>query len=263
MVLAIDIGNTNIVIGCLKSEKEVAFVERLSTDTTKTVLEYAISIKNVLELYKIDARHLDGAIISSVVPPVTNQIRESVEKVTGIEPMVVGPGMKNGLQIKMDNPAQVGSDLIVDAVAAVQEHKPPLIIIDMGTATTISVVDRDKNYIGGMILPGIRVSLDSLISKTSQLSKISLEAPKRLIGKNTIECMKSGVVHGNASCLDGMIDRIEDELGGKATVLATGGLAKVIVPHCKHEIIIDDALLLKGLLVIYLKNKEEFKRRKK
>lgn len=263
MVLAIDIGNTNIVIGCLKSEEDVAFVERLSTDTTKTVLEYAISIKNVLELYKIDAKGLEGVIISSVVPPVTNAIKESVEKVTGLEAMVVGPGVKNGLQIKMDNPAQVGSDLIVDAVAALNEHKPPLIVVDMGTATTISVVDKEKNYIGGMIMPGIRVSLDSLISRTSQLSKISLEAPKRLIGKNTTECMKSGIVHGNAACLDGMIERIEEELGEPATVLATGGLAKVIVPHCKHKIIIDDALLLKGLLLIYLKNQDEGKRKKK
>ena len=177
--------------------------------------------------------------------------------------MVVGPGVKNGLHIQMDNPAQVGSDLIVNAVAALHEYQPPLIVIDMGTATTLSVVDRERNYIGGMILPGIRVSLDSLVSRTSQLSKISLEAPKRLIGKNTTECMKSGVVHGNAACIDGMIERIEAELGEKATVLATGGLAQVIIPHCYHEIIVDDALLLKGLLLIYLKNQEEPKKRRR
>lgn len=263
MVLAIDIGNTNIVIGCLRTAEDVVFVERLSTDATKTVLEYAISIKNVLELYGIEGKDLDGVIISSVVPPVTNQMRESVEKVTGLKAMVVGPGVKNGLHIQMDNPAQVGSDLIVNAVAALHEYQPPLIVIDMGTATTLSVVDRERNYIGGMILPGIRVSLDSLVSRTSQLSKISLEAPKRLIGKNTTECMKSGVVHGNAACIDGMIERIEAELGEKAMVLATGGLAQVIIPHCYHEIIVDDALLLKGLLLIYLKNQEEPKKRRR
>ena len=147
-----------------------------------------------------------------------------------------------------------GSDLIVNAVAALAEHPLPLIIIDMGTATTISVVDDKKNYIGGMILPGIRVSLDSLVNRTSQLQRISLEAPKRLIGKNTGECMKSGVIHGNAACIDGMIDRIEKELKKKATVVATGGLAGTIIPHCTHKIILDDALLLKGLLQIYQKN---------
>lgn len=256
MILAIDIGNTNIVLGCLNSEEDIMFVERLSTDRTKTVLEYAISIKNVLEIYNIHSEHLEGAVISSVVPQVTNMIRESVQKVTGRDPVVVGPGVKNGLHIKMDNPAQVGSDLIVDAVAGIHKYKAPLIIIDMGTATTICVVDKDQNYIGGMILPGVRGSLDSLVSRASQLSNISLEAPKRLIGKNTIECMQSGIIHGNAACLDGMIDRIEDELGEKATVLATGGIAGVIIPHCRHEIILDDALLLKGLLLIYMRNKK-------
>ena len=155
----------------------------------------------------------------------------------------------------MDNPAQVGSDLIVNAVAAIHEHKAPLIIIDMGTATTISVVDKNQNYIGGMIIPGIRISLDALTSRTSQLPRISLDAPKKIIGKNTIDCMKSGVLNGNASCIDGMIDRIEKELGEHATVIATGGLAKSIIPHCVKDIIIDDELLLKGLWLIYQKNK--------
>ncbi len=262
MILAIDIGNTNIVLGCLNSEEDIMFVERLSTDRVKTVLEYAISIKNVLEMYDICPDSLEGAIISSVVPQVTSRIKESVQKVTGCIPLIVGPGVKNGMHIRMDNPAQVGSDLIVDAVAGIHQYKAPLIIIDMGTATTICVVDENQDYIGGMILPGVRGSLDSLVSRASQLSNISLEAPKRLIGKNTIECMQSGIIHGNAACLDGMIDRIEEELGQKATVLATGGIAGVIIPHCRHKIILDDALLLKGLLLIYLKNKDEPRRKK-
>ncbi|HIR28297.1 MAG TPA: type III pantothenate kinase [Candidatus Choladousia intestinigallinarum] len=253
MILAIDIGNTNTVIGCCK-DNEILFVERLSTDSSRTVLEYAISIKNVLELYQIQPGALKGSIISSVVPPLTNLFRDAIRKIVGKEPMIVGPGVKTGLNILMDNPGQVGSDLIVNAVAALAEHPVPLIIIDLGTATTISVVDSKKNYIGGMILPGIRVSLDSLVNRTSQLHRISLEAPKRLIGKNTAECMKSGVIHGNAACIDGMIDRIEKELKTKATVIATGGLAGSIIPHCTHEIILDDALLLKGLLYIYKKN---------
>ena len=168
---------------------------------------------------------------------------------------IVGPGVKTGLNILMDNPAQVGSDRIVNAVAAINEYPAPLIIIDMGTATTFCVVDEKKNYIGGMILPGVRISLDALTSRTSQLSRISIEAPKKTIGKNTIDCMKSGIINGNAACIDGMVQRIERELGQKATVLATGGLAKKIVPYCEQKIIVDDELLLKGLRLIYNKNK--------
>lgn len=253
MILAIDIGNTNIVIGCIKNE-EILFVERLSTDSTKTVLEYAISFKNVLEIYHLNPSEIEGSIISSVVPPVTNMIKDAVKKITDKNIIVIGPGVKTGLNILMDNPAQLGSDLVVNAVAGIAEYKPPLIIIDMGTATTISVVDKKNNYIGGMILPGIRVSSDSLTSRTSQLPRISVEAPKKLIGTNTIDCMKSGLIYGNASCIDGIISRIEKELGSKATVIATGGLAECIIPHCMKDIIIDDALLLKGLKLIYQKN---------
>jgi type III pantothenate kinase len=254
MILAIDIGNTNIVIGCIKGD-DILFVERLSTDTTKTVLEYAISFKNVLEMYHLDPDDFQGSIISSVVPPVTNIVKEAAIKIAGMDVIVVGPGVKTGLNILMDNPAQLGSDLVANAVAGIAEYKTPLILIDMGTATTISVVDKKNNYIGGMILPGIRVSSDSLTSRTSQLPRISVEAPKKLIGTNTIDCMKSGMIYGNASCIDGMIQRINKELGEQATVVATGGLAPSIIPHCQEEIIIDDALLLKGLKLIYQKNK--------
>lgn len=254
MILAIDIGNTNIVIGCCDDEK-IYFIERLSTNHPKTELEYAISFKNVLELYGIDPSQIEGGIISSVVPPITNIVRASAEKVLGKTVKIVGPGVKTGLNILMDNPAQVGSDRIVNAVAAINEYPVPLIIIDMGTATTFCVVDEKKNYIGGMILPGVRISLDALTSRTSQLSRISIEAPKKTIGKNTIDCMKSGIINGNAACIDGMVQRIERELGQKATVLATGGLAKKIVPYCEQKIIVDDELLLKGLRLIYNKNK--------
>jgi type III pantothenate kinase len=255
MILAIDIGNTNIVVGCLK-EDQILFTERMSTDPNKTVLEYAIGFKTVLELYHISPGDLTGSIISSVVPPVTNTVREAIGKITHHPVMVVGPGVKTGLNILMDNPAATGADLIVNAVAAIAEYPCPLIIFDFGTATTASVVDRKKNYIGGMIIPGLRISLDALTSRTSQLRKISLEAPKKIIGTNTIDCMKSGLLCGNAAMLDGIVERIEDELGEKATVLATGGLANLIVPLCKKDIILDDTLLLRGLRRIYLKNQE-------
>lgn len=255
MILAIDMGNTNIVIGCI-DDKKIYFVETLSTDLSKTELEYAIGFKTVLELYKIDVESITGSILSSVVPPLSNIIKSAVEKIVGLSPLVIGSGIKTGLNILMDNPKQLGSDLVVDAVAALNEYGAPSIVIDCGTATTLSVIDKNKNYIGGQILPGVKISLDSLVSRTSQLSRISLEAPKKIIGKNTLDCMKSGIIFGSASCIDGMIDRIEEELGYKTTVIATGGLAKVIVPHCKRKIILDNNLLLKGLKIIYDKNLE-------
>ena len=170
--------------------------------------------------------------------------------------MVLAAGVKTGLNIKIDNPAQLGADLVANAVAGIHNYPVPLIIIDMGTATTLSVVDEKKQYIGGMILPGPRISLDALTARASQLSGISLEAPKHIVGKNTIECMKSGIVYSNAAAMDGMIERIEEEIECKATVVATGGLAKSIIPHCKREVILDEELMLKGLYIIYEKNKQ-------
>ena len=253
MLLAIDIGNTNIVLGCIENDK-VLFTERISTDRRKTDLEHAISLKTIMELHHIQPYQLTGAIISSVVPPITSVISQALEKLTGQKAMIVGPGIRTGLNIKMDNPSSVGADLITGAVAAIASYPLPCIIIDMGTATTMVVIDSDKTYIGGMIIPGLRVSLDSLTSSTSQLPNISLDPPKRLIGRNTIDCMKSGIMYGNASLIDGMIDRIEEELGCRATVVATGGLAGRVTNLCRHEIILDDELLLRGLKLIYDKN---------
>ena len=254
MILAIDMGNSNIVIGCIDDEKSY-FEERLSTDKSKTALEYAIGFHTVLELYNIDVSRIEGAIISSVVPPLTNVVKSAVEKIIGKTPLVVGPGIKTGLNLQMDNPRSVGSDLIVDAVAGITEYGAPLILIDMGTATTMSVVDKDNNYVGGVIMTGLRLAMESLSSRASQLFNVSLEVPKNVIGKNTTDCMKSGIVLGNAACIDGMIYRLEEELGYSTTVVATGGLAHVVIPLCKHDIIVDDSLLLKGLKIIYDKNK--------
>ena len=241
MIAAVDIGNTNIVIGCMDTKtRKVLLTERISTDRQKTDLEHAISFKTILELHHIEPSQIDGAIISSVVPPVTPLFKRAIQKLTNCDVLVVGPGVKTGLNIAMDNPATVGADLITGAVAAIDRYPLPVIIIDMGTATTMTVVDTHKNYIGGVIIPG--------------LPHISLDAPRHVIGKNTIDCMKSGSVYGNAAMLDGMIDRMEEELGTKATVIATGGLASVVTPLCHHKIKIDDDLLMYGLLLIYEKN---------
>ncbi len=254
MVLAVDIGNTNVVIGCF-DENEIRFVERLSTNKNSTSLEYAVLIKTVLELNGLAGYSFDGSIISSVVPSVTGRVKEAMEKITGKDVFVVGPGVKTGLKIKLDNPLQLGSDRVADAVAATNLYPCPLIIIDMGTATTVSVVDGEKNFIGGMIMPGLMVSMEALATKTSQLPHIGLEAPKKAIGRNTADCIKSGLIYGNAAAIDGLIENIEQELGQKCTVISTGGLAKIVTPLCKKEIIENDKLLLKGLMIIYEKNK--------
>lgn len=254
MILAIDIGNTNIVIGCCEDNK-ILFRDRISTNHTATVLEYIAILKTAFELNDIAPDDIGGIIISSVVPAVTDTLKKAAEKYTNSEAIIVGPGIKTGLSILIDNPAQLGSDLVVDAVAGINYYPLPLIVIDIGTATTLSVISENGDYIGGMIVPGISVSHDSLISRTSQLPKIAFECPKRVIGKNTVECMKSGLLYSNAGAIDGLIDRINEELGKKCTVVATGGLANVIIPLCKSKIILDDDLLLKGLMIIYNKNK--------
>lgn len=253
MILAIDMGNTNTVLGGI-DENKTYFIERVNTDHRRTDTEYAVNFKSILEMNQIDISSIEGAILSSVVPPLNSTILSAVEKVTGIRPLLVGSGMKTGMNILMDNPKTVGSDLIVDAVAASYEHPLPLVVIDMGTATTMSAVDQKGNYIGGVILPGLKVSLNSLSSNTSQLPHISLAVPEKAIGKNTIDCMRAGIVFGNADMIDGILDRMEAELGTAPTVVATGGLAKFITPLCRHKIHVDDALLLKGLLILYRKN---------
>ncbi len=254
MILAIDIGNTNIVLGCM-DEKKRYFTERLSTNKTRMEMEYAIDIKMIMEINDVSPEEIEGAIISSVVPPLTKILQEALYKIIKKEALVVGPGIKNGMNILMDHPAQIGRDLIAVAVGGIAEYKLPLAIFDLGTATTLCVVDEKKNYIGGMIMPGIKTSLNALAENASQLKEIDLEPPRRVIGKNTTECMRSGMIYSNAAAIDGIIDRVEEELGQTVTVVATGGLADLIVPFCRRKVLLDKDLLLKGLWVIYNKNK--------
>lgn len=253
MILAIDMGNTNIVIGGI-DENKTYFVERITTNHSKTSLEYAVNIKDILEIHQIEKSEIEGAIVSSVVPPLNAALKSAIKKLFGKPPLFVGSGMKTGLNIIMDNPKTVGSDMIVDAIAAISEHSCPLVVIDMGTATTLSVIDEKTNYVGSIILPGVRVSLDSLSGKAAQLPFISLDTPSHVMGKNTIDAMRSGIMYGNAAQIDGLVDRIEEELGQKTTIIATGGLSRFITPLCRHQVIYDDSLLLKGLLILYRKN---------
>ena len=256
MILTIDIGNTNIVIGCFEKDR-LLFLERFSTDQEATSLEYATIFKETLDLHDILPGQIQGGILSSVVPSVTGTVKEAAEKYTGARILVVGPGMKTGIRLNVDDPAQQGSDLVVGAVAGVHCYPVPQIIIDMGTATTVSVIDRTGAYIGKMILPGLAISLDALSGRTAQLPRISLDPPKKLIGSNTVDSMKSGTLYGSAGALDGLIDRINEELGEHCTVVATGGLARAVIPLCRHEIILEEDLLLKGLLILYYKNARE------
>lgn len=256
MIIAIDIGNTNIVMGIIKDDK-ILLIQRFATDRQRTEDEYAVLLKNILDLHCIEPSGINGGIISSVVPSLTNILKRTIQITLGIVPLVVGPGVKTGLNILIDNPKQLGSDIVVDAIAAMHEYKGPLIILDMGTATTISAVDGKGNYLGRVIIPGLKISHDALTGRTAQLPYISLEAPPCAIGKNTIEAMQSGLIFGHAALLDGMIDRVQKELNGTATIIATGGLAPLIIPYCNHHIIYDDTLLIKGMLLIYKKNIKE------
>ena len=255
MILAIDIGNSNIVIGCIEGG-EIQNETRIATNLVKTSDQYCFDLKNMLSLSDVPVSRLDDVIISSVVPPVLNSMRTAVLKLTGKKPFVVGPGIKTGLNILLDNPQQVGSDLIVAAVAALREYKPPLILIDMGTATTISVINKDRAYLGGCICPGVRISAEALSSRAALLPGIDLDQPRRAIGKNTTDCMRSGIMLGAACMLDGMIERMEQELGERATVVATGGIARFVLPMCRREIAYDRNLLLKGLAVLYQMNRK-------
>ena len=253
MILAVDVGNSNIVIGGIEG-KEILFEARLRTDTTKTSDEYCIDLKMILEVYNVKAADLEGAIISSVVPQVLNSMKTAVKKLTGHTALVVGPGLKTGLNIKIENPAQTGADLVVASVAALREHKAPIIVIDMGTATTVTVLDETGAFIGGSICPGVKISMDALTDRTALLPGLQLDQPKRAIGRNTIDCMRSGIMLGTACMMDGLVERFEEELGSKATVVATGGIARFIIPMCRTPIVYDKDLLLKGLAILYRDN---------
>ena len=255
MILAIDVGNTNIVIGCM--EKGVIHSTlRFHTDLRETDAEYAIKLKQALEIYGTDIKSLEGAIISSVVPPVTEALRNAVKWISGMEPMIVGPGMKTGMNVRIDDPGTLAGDLVVGSVAAMEYYGAPVIVLDMGTATTMVVIDKNNCYIGGVILPGVKLSYGALSSGTSLLPAISITAPKKLIATNTVDSMRSGAVFGTAATIDGMIERMEEELGYSCSVVANGGLAKAIVPYCRKKISVDDDLLLKGLWVLYNKNRK-------
>lgn len=254
MILTVDVGNSNIVLGGVEGEN-ICFEARLRTDTTKTSDEYCIDLKMILDVNHLSPVDIEGSIIASVVPQVLNSMRTAIMKISDKRILVVGPGLKTGLNIKIENPSQTGADLVVGSVAALREHKPPLIVVDMGTATTITVLDKSGALVGGCISPGVKISMDALTERTALLPGLQLDQPKQAIGRNTIDCMRSGIMLGAACMLDGMIQRMEEELGYQTTVVATGGIGKFVLPLCRREMIYDKDLLVKGLAALYRDNK--------
>ena len=253
MILTIEIGNSTITLGGVEGS-EIRFECRINTDRVKTSDTYCIDLKTLFEIYGIDMASIEGVIIASVVPQVLNSVRTAIRKLLNREPLVVGPGLKTGLDIRLENPGQMGADLVAADVAALSEHKPPLIVIDMGTATTMAVLDPNGAHLGGCVCPGVKISLEALTGNTSLLPGIQLDSPKQALGRNTADAMRSGIMFGTASMLDGMIDRFRAETGWDFTIVATGGLAKHIVPLCRNGIVYDRHLIIKGLAKLYRDN---------
>lgn len=254
MLLAVDIGNTNITLGAYDNDI-LCFTARLATTYGTTADQYAVEIKNILELHGLEFTKIEDCIISSVVPSVCGAVANAVSLLCDIVPLELGPGVKTGLNIRIDNPAQLGADLVAGAVGAINEYTLPCVVIDMGTASTISVIDKNGAYIGGVISAGVNLTLKALTENTATLPSIDISSPNSVIGTNTVDSMKSGLIYGTAAMIDGLIDRIQAELGETPTVVATGGLSKEIIIHCKNEIIYNANLLLDGLREIYEKNR--------
>ena len=255
MLLAVDIGNSNISIGLFDREGALRFLASLDTDRRKTADQICVDLMNLFQLYHYRYQDISDSILCSVVPPLNFMTEKALTRLLGKPPMVVGPGVKTGLNIRLAVQTQMGADIVADAVAALESFTAPIITIDMGTATTISYISAKRSYEGGLMFPGVRLSLDALSDHTAQLPDISLQHPKQLIGKNTEDCMRSGIVYGTAGMLDGIIDRIREMLPGEQpTIVATGSNAPVIVRYCRNKVYYDKYLLMNGLWAIYQKN---------
>ncbi len=250
MVLAIDVGNTNVVLGGYEG-KRLCFCTRLATDKSMEAAQYALELSGILRLYGVEQAGIEGAILSSVVPQITDHVIGALRLFAGIEPLVLTGALPTGVRVNIDTPSELGADLLAGAIAAKELYPLPVIIIDMGTATKLTAVDADGVVQGVSIMPGLFISLDALISGASQLRGIATSAPARAIGKNTVESMQSGVVFGAAAMIDGMIERFKAELGPVKTLVATGGAAGVVVPSCGHRITLAPTLILDGLIAVY------------
>lgn len=250
MILAIDIGNTTVALGGIAGDR-VIFVAHVDTQRTRTAEEYWAEVEKTLTRPPKGLPHFEGAVLTSVVPQITDALAYCAQRLTGKPPVIVSPAIRSGLIMAVPHPEAVGKDRIVDAAAAAEFYPLPVITVDMGTATTFNVVDQNRVFRGGVIAPGLSTGLRALNERCAQLPPVHLCTPETAIGKDTTACMLSGSVMGTAALIDGMAARIEEELGQPATLVVTGGLAKYVVPLCKHPLHYDNQLLMKGLALLY------------
>ncbi len=254
MLLCTDVGNTNIKFALYERDKQIVKL-RFATDPSKTEDEFAVELYTIFQINRIDIAKIEGSVISSVVPKVTNSLVQAIKKVTYQDTLVLSSGVKTGLDIRIENPATLGSDLVAMCVAVKKMYSCPAVVISLGTATTIVYMNSQRCYCGGSISPGVSISLDALTSNGALLPSIDLKQPKQIISTNTVECIRSGVILGTASMIDGMIDKYSKATETHPTLIATGGHATTIIPNCNHKIIINDDLVLEGIKIIYEKNK--------
>lgn len=253
MLIAMDVGNSNVTIGVFEGER-IRAQWRVSTNPHRTPDEYGAMFMKLLPHQDLTFGQINHAAIASVVPPLTATFQEVCQQYFNVNPVVVGPGIKTGLRIMVDNPSAVGADRVVDALAAHRLYGGPAIVVDLGTATTFEAVSREGDFLGGAIAPGIIIASEALFEKTARLSRVELVRPKQVIGKNSIAAVQSGLVFGYVGLVEGILARMKRELGGSATVIGTGGLAKMVAKETPAIDIVDSDLTLKGLRLIHQLN---------